>query len=233
MLDLRNLVVGYGRGKFVLHDVSLTVAEGEMAVVMGHNGAGKTTLLNAIFGLLEAERGQVLFRGHPLRGGVASRVRLGMTYSAAGQSIFPGLQVGENLDTAASISNTEPKEVRALKDTVFDLFPVLAERVNQRAGTLSGGQQRMLALGMSLMQKPKMLLLDEPSLGLAPLLVQHLYEIISRIRQELGSSVLVVEQTLNPSILNPDRLHILRMGRIVFSGGSEVFQDPERLWSLL
>lgn len=233
MLELRNLVVGYGRGKTVLHDVSLTFGSGEMAVIMGHNGAGKTTLLNAIFGLLVPERGEVLFNGEALGRGTVERVQRGIAYSPAGQAVLPGLSVGENLEIAAAVVAAEPRAVEARKQVVFGLFPVLAERLRQRAGSLSGGQRRMLALGMALMQGPRALLLDEPSLGLSPRLVEDLYAAIARIRQELGLTVVVVEQSINPTMLKADRLHVLRMGRIVFSGGSEVLYDTQRLWTLL
>lgn len=230
---MRELVVGYGRGKTVLHDVSLRFKPGEMAVIMGHNGAGKTTLLNSIFGLLPPERGEILLDGRALGSSPAERVRRGISYSLAGQAILPGLTVGENLDIAAGVVPERGEASRAHRKTVFDLFPILAERRIQRAGSLSGGQRRMLALGMALMQAPRVLLLDEPSLGLSPKLVSDLYDAIYRIRADLGLTVVAVEQNINPTILQADRLHVLRMGRIVISDTSEVLHDPQRLWSLL
>jgi branched-chain amino acid transport system ATP-binding protein len=233
MLELKNLVVGYGRQKTVLHDVNLTFPDGQMAVVMGHNGAGKTTLLNAIFGLLSPDRGEILADGQPLRSGPEERVRRRMAYSPAGQAVFPGLSVGENLDIAAAVTTTTAHAVRQRKQAVFGMFPVLAERLRVRAGALSGGQRRMLALGMTLMQDPQVLLLDEPSLGLSPLMVEELYGAITRIRDEFGLTVIAVEQSINPTILQADKLHILRMGRVVLSGESDILSDPQRLWTLL
>jgi branched-chain amino acid transport system ATP-binding protein len=233
MLELHNLVVGYGRQKTVLHDVNLAFPDGQMAVVMGHNGAGKTTLLNAVFGLLPPQRGEILADGEPLRGGPEERVRRKMAYSPAGQAVFPGLSVGENLEIAAAVTGATAADIRRRRDALFAIFPVLAERVRIRAGALSGGQRRMLALGLTLMQDPRVLLLDEPSLGLSPLMVEELYGAITRIRDEFGLSVIVVEQSINPTILQADKLHILRMGRVVLSGESDILADAQRLWSLL
>lgn len=233
MLEVRGLVVGYGRQKTVLHDVSLAFASGEMTVIMGHNGAGKTTLLNAIFGLLPLERGEVRLDDQVLRGGAPERVRRRVAYSPAGQAVLPGLTVGENLEVAAAAATHETSALPQRRKAVFEIFPILAERLGLRAGSLSGGQRRMLSVGMALMQLPAVLLLDEPSLGLSPRLVEDLYAAIARSRAEFGLTVVVVEQSINPTILLADRLHVLRMGRIVFSGGSDVLYDTERLWSLL
>lgn len=233
MLELRDAVVSYGKGKTVLHDVNLTFPSENVVVIMGHNGAGKTTLLNAIFGILSLERGDILFNGHALSGGPEGRVRQRIAYSPAGQAVLQGLTVIENLEIAADAVGAESTTKTARKKTVFDLFPILPERINQRAGTLSGGQQRMLSVGMALMQGPEVLLLDEPSLGLSPLLVENLYEAIDQSRREFGLTVVAVEQSINPTLLKADQLHILQMGQIVFSGGSEILHDAERLWSLL
>jgi branched-chain amino acid transport system ATP-binding protein len=233
MLEVRGLVAGYQRTKIILRDVNLTFQAGELAVIMGHNGAGKTTLLNAIFGVLAPEQGQVLLRGKPLLGGPEERVRLGLAYSMAGQAVLPGLTVAENLDIASSVVSADASVKKTRRDSVFDLFPILADRPAQRAGTLSGGQQRMLSIGMALMRGPEVLLLDEPSLGLSPLLVESLYTVIARVRQEMGTTIVVVEQSLDPGLLKAARLHILRMGKVVFSGDSEVLFDKQRLWNLL
>lgn len=233
MLELRDAAVGYGRGKTVLHDINLAFPSENVVVIMGHNGAGKTTLLNAIFGILPLERGDVLFNKRPLDGGPEGRVRQRIAYSPAGQAVLQGLTVMENLEIAADVADAGLTTKTARKETVFELFPGLPERVNQRAGTLSGGQQRMLSVGMALMQGPEVLLLDEPSLGLSPLLVENLYEAIDQSRREFGLTVVAVEQSINPTLLKADQLHILRMGQIVFSGGSDVLYDAERLWGLL
>lgn len=233
MLELQHLVVGYGRQKTVLHDVSLSFPDGQMAVVMGHNGAGKTTLLNVMFGLLAPEKGTIVADGQVLRGGPEERVQRRMAYSPAGQAVFPRLSVGENLEIAAAVTTTASHAVRKRRETVFAIFPILAERPSLQAGALSGGQRRMLALGMALMQDPRLLLLDEPSLGLSPLMVQELYAAITRVRDEFGLTIIVVEQSINPTILQADKLHILRMGRVVLSGESDILSDAQRLWTLL
>jgi len=233
VLEVKGLVAGYQRTKIILRDIDLVFGAGELAVVMGHNGAGKTTLLNAIFGLLPAEQGQVLFKGQPIQGGPVERVRLGIAYSMAGQAILPGLSVADNLDIAATVIPAGAPAKKAHLASTFDLFPILADRQRQRAGTLSGGQQRMLSIGMTLMRGPEVLLLDEPSLGLSPLLVESLYNVIARVRQELGITVVVVEQSLDPGLLKADKLHILRMGKVVFSGNSDVLFDKQKLWNLL
>jgi branched-chain amino acid transport system ATP-binding protein len=233
VLELRDLTVSYGRGKRVLHDINLSFGRAEMAVIMGHNGAGKTTLLNALFGVLAPERGEILFQDRALRGGAVERVRRGIAYSPAGQAVLPRLTVGENLDVAAAVVPANERTIASRRETVFGLFPVLVERRRQMAGLLSGGQRRMLSLGMTLMQGPQALLLDEPSLGLSPRLVEELYTAIARIRAEFGLTVVAVEQSINPTILKADRLHVLRMGRIVLSGGQDVLNDTQRLWSLL
>ena len=234
MLEVSELRVSYGRGRVALRDVDLHVAEGDVAVVMGHNGAGKTTLLHSIFGAVPAERGVIRFEGTPLEPGIASRVRRRIAYSPSGQPVFPGLTVAENLEIAAlaTVATRGAPLPAARKQEVLELFPILAERMGQRAGTLSGGQQRLLALSMALMQDPRLLLLDEPSLGLAPRLVENFYATLAEIRRSLGLTVLVVEQTINPRLLNATRVYILRMGEITFSGGAEALQDVERLWAL-
>jgi branched-chain amino acid transport system ATP-binding protein len=233
MLEVKGLVAGYQRTKIILRDINLAFGAGELAVIMGHNGAGKTTLLNAIFGILPAEQGQVLFKGQPVRGGPEERVRLGIAYSMAGQAILPGLSVADNLDIAATVIPSDSGTKKTRRDSTFELFPILADRQRQRAGTLSGGQQRMLSIGMTLMRGPEVLLLDEPSLGLSPLLVESLYNVIAKVRQELGITVIVVEQSLDPGLLKADKLHILRMGKVVFSGDSTVLFDKQKLWNLL
>ncbi|HLG74704.1 MAG TPA: ABC transporter ATP-binding protein [Chloroflexota bacterium] len=233
MLEVQGLVAGYQRTKIVLRDVSLSFPAGELAVIMGHNGAGKTTLLNAIFGVLQPEQGAVLFKGQEMRGGPEERVRRGISYSMAGQAILPGLTVADNLETASAVFPTDATTRKIRRDSVFDLFPILADRQRQRAGTLSGGQQRMLSIGMALMRGPEVLLLDEPSLGLSPLLVESLYNVIARVRRELGMTIVVVEQSLDPGLLQADKLHILRMGKVVFSGDSAVLFDKQKLWNLL
>jgi branched-chain amino acid transport system ATP-binding protein len=233
VLDVSALRAGYGRGKTVLHGVDLHVAQGELALLMGHNGAGKSTLLRTIFGELQQTQGEVRFCGEVLRGGSSERVRRGISYTAGGPAVFAGLTVGENLEIAASIVETDARTIAERRKLVLDVFPVLSERLGAIAGSLSGGQQRMVAVSMAVIQGPKLLLLDEPSLGLAPQLVERLYQSIGEIRSRLGLAVLVVEQTINPAMLAADHVYVLRMGEVVFRGGEEALHDSERLWSML
>jgi branched-chain amino acid transport system ATP-binding protein len=233
VLELRAVEAGYGRGKTVLHGVDLTVGTGELVLLMGHNGAGKTTLLRTIFGELVPTRGEMCYRGEPLRGKSSERVRAGISYTAGGRAVFGGLTVSENLAVAASVVQGGAAEIDERRRLVLEIFPDLGRLLDRVAGNLSGGQQRMLAVSMAVMQAPRLMLLDEPSLGLAPVLVERLYRSVSDIRSRLGLTVLVVEQTINPSILAADRVYILRMGEIVFHGGGEALEHGEQLWSLL
>jgi branched-chain amino acid transport system ATP-binding protein len=233
MLELRGVEAGYGRGKTVLFGVDLSVSSGELVLLMGHNGAGKTTLLRTVFGELAPTSGEILFRGEPLRGNSADRVLGGISYTAGGRAVFAGLTAGENLAVAASVVETDKKKIAERRTLVLDTFPGLRACLDQVAGSMSGGQQRMLAVSMAVMQEPQLLLLDEPSLGLAPVYVARLYKSIAEIRSRLGLAVLVVEQTINPSMLAADQVAILRMGEIIFRGGSEALADSERLWSML
>ncbi len=217
----------------MLHDVDLSVSAGELALLMGHNGAGKTTLLRTVFGELHATHGDVFFQGLPLRGSSAERVRRGISYTAGGRAVFAGLTVSENLAVAASIVASDNDTIAERRALILDAFPGLASTLGRPAGTLSGGQQRMVAVSMAVMQAPQLLLLDEPSLGLSPLMVERLYQSIAAIRARMGLSVLVVEQTINPSILAADHVAILRMGTIVFRGAADALADSTRLWSLL
>ncbi|HEY5350262.1 MAG TPA: ATP-binding cassette domain-containing protein [Candidatus Lustribacter sp.] len=233
MLEVVGVEAGYGRGKTVLHGVDLNVAAGELALLMGHNGAGKTTLLRTVFGELQPTNGTIRFQGEILRGSSAARVRSGISYTAGGRAVFAGLTVNENLAVSASVVENDRKKIAQRRDFVLDAFPDLQRRLDQVAGSMSGGQQRMLAVSMAVMQEPRLLLLDEPSLGIAPVLVERLYRSIADIRNRLGLAVLVVEQTINPSVLAADRVSILRMGEVVFRGAADALADSEHLWSML
>jgi len=233
VLELHGIEAGYGRGKTVLFGVDLTVAAGELVLLMGHNGAGKTTLLRTVFGEIVPTAGTLTLRGAALRGNSAARVQAGISYTAGGRAVFAGLTVLENLAVAASIVETRAAEVAKRQAFVLDAFPELQKCLQQVAGTMSGGQQRMLAVSMAVMQEPQLLLLDEPSLGLSPAYVERLYDSIASIRSRLGIAVLIVEQTINPSTLAADRVAILRMGEVVFRGDAGALADSERLWSML
>jgi branched-chain amino acid transport system ATP-binding protein len=233
VLELSAIEAGYGQGKTVLHGVELAVHAGELVLLMGHNGAGKTTLLRTVFGELHPTRGDIRYRGRPLRGRPSVRTRAGISYTPGGRAVFVGLTVEENLTVAATVVNDRWADIARRRELVLDVFPDLASRLRQIAGNLSGGQQRMLAVSMAVMQEPKLMLLDEPSLGLAPILVERLYKSIADIRRLLKLGVLVVEQTINPLMLAADQVYILRMGEVVFRGGSDALEHGEQLWKML
>ena len=233
ILEIEDLVAGYPPNKIVLRDVTLCVNEGEIVTVMGHNGAGKSTLLNVIFGILKPHSGKILFAGREIASSTARRVKDGISYCLQGQGIFPSLTVMENLTLATIYLGLHKDEFQTRLETTFDLFPILSDRKQQRAGTLSGGQQRMLSLGIVLMQRPRLLLLDEPSLGIAPALSEQIFEVAREINNSLGISILLVEQDVKDALRLTQRLYILKMGQIVFSGNRDILSSPERLWENL
>lgn len=225
MLKVENLNVHYGV-IHALHDVSLSVEEGEIVTLIGSNGAGKSTTLLALSGLLTPTSGQLLFADKNLLSlPPHERVKLGLVQVPEGRRVFATLSVAENLDLGSYARRDKENIARDL-DEVFELFPRLKERRNQAAGTMSGGEQQMLAVGRALMSRPKVLLLDEPSLGLAPLLVKEIFNVIKRIR-ERGVTVLLVEQNAHLSLEIADRAYVLETGRIVMQGAArEIAGDP-------
>jgi branched-chain amino acid transport system ATP-binding protein len=225
LLELRDVSVFYNRIQ-ALHEISLEVAETEVVALIGANGAGKTTTMRAISGLRPIASGSIRFEGKDiskLRPDL--RVVRGLCQSPEGRGIFPGMTVQENLEMGAYTRRDKAGVTSDLK-RVFELFPRLAERRRQPAGTMSGGEQQMLAVGRALMSKPKLLLLDEPSMGLAPMLIQQIFSIIREINQQ-GMTVLVVEQNAQQALKIADRAYVLETGRIVKSGtGAELLHDP-------
>jgi len=218
LLSVEELEVGYGPFR-VLMGVSIVVRRGEVVAVVGANGAGKSTLLNTIAGLLLPRRGRILFEGEDVtRVPAHARVQLGMALVPEGRRIFPELNVLENLLIGSYPRHARGGSKESLR-RVFDLFPILESRQRQQARTLSGGEQQMLAIGRALMSKPKLLLLDEMSLGLAPLVVDRLYYAIERIRLE-GTTILFVEQNVRKSLSHSDRGYLMKGGRIALSGPS-------------
>ncbi len=217
LLELRDVHVGYGGIKAV-KGISLRVDEGEIVTIVGNNGAGKTTTMKTIAGLLRPTQGKITFLGHDLTNkDTTDIVKLGIQLVPEGRQIFPAMSVMENLEMGAF---TRPQsDVGEGLDMVFDLFPRLKERASQQAGTLSGGEQQMLAIGRALMAKPKLLLLDEPSLGLAPILVQGIFELIEQINRR-GTAILLVEQNARMALSVSDRGYVLETGRIVASDTS-------------
>ena len=220
MLAIENIHAGYGRVR-VLHDVTLSLASGEAIGVLGPNGAGKTTLLRTIAGLCTVYDGSVVFDGKPLDGMPGhARASLGLAHVPEGRRIWPSLTVEENLLIGAwRLTRAERKrEVSALLDSVIDLFPRLKERFRARAGVLSGGEQQMLAIGRALMSKPSVILVDEPSIGLAPIMVEAVMGALHRLRQQKNLAIMLVEQRTQEILDLCDRVYILNRGRLVDGG---------------
>jgi branched-chain amino acid transport system ATP-binding protein len=216
--------VGYG-DVVVLRDISLQVNQGEIVALIGANGAGKTTTLKTVSALLRARSGQILFEGQPIQTWASHQiVKAGLVQVAEGRKLFPQLTVLENLQMGSFIRRAKRRRRQTL-DQVFALFPRLAERRTQYAGTLSGGEQQMLAVGRALMALPKLLMLDEPSLGLAPLIVADIFQVVREISQD-GTTVLIVEQNAVQTLKMADRGYVLENGQIALSGtGSELLAD--------
>jgi branched-chain amino acid transport system ATP-binding protein len=225
VLEVRDLRVSYGAIEAV-KGVSLTLGKGEIVTIIGANGAGKSTTLRTVMGLVPAAAGQVVYDGWTVTGRPTHEVvRRGMTLVPEGRAIFANLTVRENLLMGA-FTRTDA-DVDADYGRVFDVFPRLKERLKQNAGTLSGGEQQMLAIGRALMSRPKVLLLDEPSLGLAPLLVHTIFESIEEVNRR-GTAVLLVEQNANAALKHSHRAYVLETGSLMLSGPSaEIAQNPK------
>ena len=225
MLELKNVAAGYGHFT-ALWDVSLRVARGEAVAVVGPNGAGKTTLLRVISGLIPPRTGELAFEGEALGGRRAHEmVAHGIAHVPEGRRLFPMLSVADNLRMGAFLPSARRGYAESL-ERVFALFPVLSERKTQRAGSLSGGEQQMLALGRALMSRPKLILLDEPSMGLAPVMVLRLFDLIRRVREE-GYTILVVEQNVRQVLKLVDRAYLLEVGRIKMEGRAEELSEQD------
>ena len=225
-LELRDLRVSHGKVE-ALHGISVHVEQGEIVTILGANGAGKTTTLTTISGRRKPSGGSILFQGRPLHT-IPSHaiVRLGITQSPEGRRVFGTLSVRENLDLGAFTSKDRGRSAK-IRKWIFDLFPRLAEREGQLAGTLSGGEQQMLAVGRGLMSRPKVLMMDEPSLGLAPLVVQGIFDIIREINRQ-GVTILLIEQNANMALKIADLAYVLETGTITMSGtGAELLADEK------
>src|SRR6266540_4238419 len=222
LLELNGIEARYGQVK-ALHGVTLRVAEGELVAVLGANGAGKTTTLRAISGTVRRS-GDVLFAGTKLPRRAEATARAGIAHVPEGRGTFTELSVWDNLRLGAYTRRGGLKEDA---QRVFTFFPRLEERRDQQAGTLSGGEQQMLALGRAMMARPKLLLLDEPSLGLAPLVVKEIFEALARMKGEDGMSVLVVEQNANLALAHAARAYVLEVGRVVVDGTSDELRKNE------
>ena len=214
---------GYGPVA-VLHDVDLHVAEGEIVALLGANGAGKSTLLRTLFGTPRATGGAILLDGRPIEGLRPFEVaRLGVAHVPEGRRIMPQMNVRENLKTGSGTGSGPEFEADLAK--VLELFPRLAERLSQRAGTMSGGEQQMLAIGRAMMQRPKLLLLDEPSLGLAPLVIRLIFDAIQTLNEREGLTVLLVEQNVAQALAIADRGYVLQTGRVIAQGSAQTLAE--------
>ena len=224
MLEIRDLNVYYG-GIHALKGISLEVEEGQIVSMIGSNGAGKSSMMNAISGLVKYKSGEILYKGQPLPTAANKVVRLGVCQVPEGRLIFANLTVYENLKVGAYLRSDKDGIERDLK-RVYEIFPRLEERKNQIAGTLSGGEQQMLAMGRGIMSAPDLIMLDEPSLGLAPLLVNTIFDTIREIKA-MGKTILLVEQNALKALSVADNAYVLEQGRITKAGpGKELLKDP-------
>ncbi|PCD09445.1 ABC transporter ATP-binding protein [Peribacillus simplex] len=227
MLKIEDINVYYGNIQ-ALKGVSMEINEGEIVTLIGANGAGKSTLLKTISGLLKPKQGKVLFEGDSIGGKAAQAiVKLGISHVPEGRRVFSNMTVAENLELGAYLRK-DKGGIHKDMEKVYELFPRLLERIKQQAGTLSGGEQQMLAMGRALMAKPRLLLLDEPSMGLAPLLVKQIFNIIQEI-SESGTTILLVEQNANLALSIADRAYVVETGRIVLSGNAEELTSSEEI----
>jgi len=213
MLELKNIKAYYGNIQ-ALKDVSIEISEGEIITLIGANGAGKSTTLMSICGIVPPRSGEVLFMGKPIQDLPPNDiVALGISQVPEGRRIFPFLSVAENLDMGAFLRN-DKDEIKRDIEYIYELFPILADRRNQAGGTLSGGEQQMLAISRALMAKPRLLLMDEPSLGLAPLIVKQIFEIIKKINAENKTTIFLVEQNANMALKVAHRGYVMETGRV-------------------
>jgi branched-chain amino acid transport system ATP-binding protein len=220
ILRVANVEAAYGPVK-AIRGVSLEVAAGSIVTVLGANGAGKTTLLKAISGILDPDKGTIQLAGRPIQGAdPAAVVRLGICHVPEGREVFPLLSVRDNLMMGA-YTRTDRDEVGRDLEAVYGYFPVLRDRMGEEAGKLSGGQQQMLAISRALMGRPRLMLLDEPSLGLSPKLTRDIFEIVARINRERGTAILLVEQNANLALQTADFGYVLEVGRIVMADSCE------------
>ena len=228
MLAVEDISSGYGR-VLAIHDVTMRVEKGEVVVLIGANGAGKSTLLKTISGALKPSKGNILFKGEKIDGRKPHTiVKMGIIQIPEGRGMLTRMTVKENLEMGAYLRTDRAGIDRDLEH-VFEKLPRLKERLNQHAGTLSGGEQQMLAIGRGLMAKPSLFLMDEPSLGLAPVLVEFIFETIHDLREKDGYTILLVEQNANQALDVADRGYVLETGRIVLEGESEALRGNEEV----
>ena len=229
MLSVDGIETRYGTFQ-ALRGVSLEVDAGEVVTILGANGAGKTTLLRTISGLVSPSSGSIHFNGKRLDRIVPDTVvRLGVSHCPEGRMLFPEMSVQKNLELGAYVHRRERSIVEAMRNEVYGLFPRLKERRKQAAGTMSGGEQQMLAIGRALMSRPRLLMLDEPSLGLAPLVVMNIMDTLLEIKKKRGTAILLVEQNAAESLRIADRGYVLETGRVVLAGVRESLMNDEKV----
>ena len=227
LLDVRDVHVAYGAGVLALQGVSLQVRPGEIVALVGANGAGKTTLLKTIAGLVPARSGDVRFAGKTIADVEApDRIKLGLALVPEGRRLFTRLTVADNL-SLGTITNADPTHRREMLDRIYALFPILRERARQRAGTLSGGEGQMLAIARALMSRPRFLMLDEPSLGIMPRLVDSILEALAQLHRAEGLAMFLVEQNVPAALDLATRGYVLQTGRVVLEGSSRELLDSE------
>ncbi len=218
IVEIENLISGYGK-KIILNGISVNIEQGKITTLIGRNGVGKTTLLNTLMGILKPESGRITYRGEDISATKPhTLVSMGISYVPQGKSVFPHMSVAEHMDIGAwTLKEQDAKAARF--DVVYKLFPRLKERANQKAGTLSGGERQMLSIGRALMSRPTLLLLDEPSFGLAPKLVDAVFDSILQINKE-AVTILVIEQNAKKALENSDFGYVMDMGKIIHQGNS-------------
>jgi branched-chain amino acid transport system ATP-binding protein len=227
MLEVKNIQVAYGK-IVAVKDVSVTVNQGEIVTLIGSNGAGKSTTLRTISGLIKPKSGEILFNGKRIDGLPGHEiVGMGICHSPEGRRIFPRMTVKENLELGAFL-RSDKEAVNADMDRVLELFPRLKERIKQTAGTMSGGEQQMLAVSRALMGDPKLLLLDEPSMGLAPVLVELIFDTIIKIRKQ-GVTILLIEQNATAALEVADRAYVLESGKVKMSGSAKELSSDDKV----
>jgi len=231
LLEVKDIKVGYGK-RTVIHGASMKVEEGEIVALFGHNGAGKTTTLKGIVGILKPTDGEVVYHERSVTGRSPTvNVTDGITFIPQERIVFGPLNVRENLELGAYTVD-DKAEIEKSLEVVQKLFPVLKERELQRASTLSGGEQRMLSLGIGMMARPKLLLLDEPSLGLSPLLVSRLMDTVQEIKETLGTSVILVEQNVKQALRIAQRVYVMKVGQIILEEDGQKFLARGHWWDL-
>jgi len=232
MLEVRDLYVGYYKDLHILQGVSITAEKGKLTAILGANGVGKSTLLKAIYGFLKPASGDVRLDGHSLIGvPTYKRIEMGISYIPQQPSVFPWMTVEENLELGAWTFRRDKARIKRKLEENYERFPVLKERRKSKAGELSGGQQRMVELGRTLMTDPKVILVDEPTAGLAKLLSQEVYEMLVRLRDEEGMTIVLVDQEIRQALRIADYVYVLELGRNKIDGPAEEFTDLKKaLW---